>query len=100
MNSKALLLWGIIFFEISFSFSQNNHNPFEINPLNVQGLKDSLVSNYWMDYWILSGETGLNMAQTDQWNWADGGYKHFNSVGFAKIKLIYKKKETCLGINF
>lgn len=93
MKSKTLFLWGIILFKFSFVFPQNNQNPFEINPLKIEGLKDSVVANYWMDYWILSGETGLNMAQTDQWNWADGGYKHFNSVGFAKIKLIYKKKK-------
>lgn len=97
MRWKGLFLWGIICMGITSSYSQNTqnpkNNPFEINPLNTEGVVDSFMTNYWMDYWILSGETGLSLAQTDQWNWADGGYKHFNSVAFAKIKLLYKKEK-------
>lgn len=94
---KRFFLWSFIFVGCFHSYAQNppypKKNPFEINPLNTKGIVDSFMTNYWMDYWMLSGEAGLNMAQTDQWNWADGGYQHFNSFVFSKIKLIYQKKK-------
>ena len=51
------------------------------------------ITSYNVCYTKLLREAGLNLAQTDQWNWSEGGYKHFNSIANIKLKLIYKKKK-------
>lgn len=82
---------------LNTGLSQNNtptvSNPNEIQPISTIGITDTFMDNLWLDYWLLSGEAGLNLAQTDQWNWAEGGYQHLNSILNLKIKLIYKKNK-------
>lgn len=72
--------------------SHFNHNS-GLQPISTQGIMDTFMNNLWKDFWLLSGEAGLNLAQTDQWNWSEGGYQHFNSIANLKLKLIYKKKK-------
>lgn len=94
---KRIFILTFLLCLLSLTFSQNNdflkHKNSDIQPISTLGITDTFMNNLWLDYWILSGEAGLNLAQTDQWNWSEGGYQHFNSIFNLKIKLIYKKNK-------
>jgi hypothetical protein len=42
-------------------------------------------------YWKFTGITGLNVTQTQFWNWAGGGNNNAHGRVFANLKLAYKK---------
>jgi hypothetical protein len=93
---KFLLILFLLGSFIHFSFSQTNPTISRYNrieTIKTEGITDTFMNNLWLDYWQFSGEAGLNLAQTDQWNWAEGGYQHFNSIFNLKSKLIYKKNK-------
>jgi hypothetical protein len=94
LKFKVFILLFLFYYPL---FSQEDVKPEQELPnqdLKILDLKPMDEGNgyyYWLDYWRLSGEMGLNLAQTDQWNWTDGGYKHFDAVLFSKLKLLYQK---------
>jgi len=81
---------------LNFAFSQSRPpfiTPSQIHPINTEGITDTFMTNLWLDYWHFIGEAGINLAQTDQWNWSEGGYQHFNTILNVKAKLVYQKNK-------